>query len=390
MAEPMKIRANMAGDKVEVKVLMSHEMETGQRKDSKGAVIPAWFIQNVTATHNGKTVLSAEWGPAVAKNRSCRSDRRKRATRSSSRGPTTTATSAPTKRRSRNDAVRRNPQSQQFGGEHREPDAPDRHRRFARDCGRGARAAAAQRRRRDRALSRSPGRRQSRGAVGSARRSALEAEGRPEERVARAMRPWPRARCREGRLHRAAQVLQGHGQGRGPRVAAGVVHGEPAGLHARAGEEGSVRRSGQEGTDGCPRRLHHFRVTRHQDERAGGAPKEVEAYELGRKMFYFRGGPHDFACATAMAPTTSASDCRIFRILRRADAQKAYTTWPAYRVSQGEVRSFQWRLYDCFASSASPSSSSCRPLRSRSPCFSRKTPTAARSTPRPSSAAEAI
>ena len=68
MADPMKIRANMAGDKVEVKVLMSHEMETGQRKDSKGAAIPAWFIQNVTATYNGKTVLSAQWGPAVAKN----------------------------------------------------------------------------------------------------------------------------------------------------------------------------------------------------------------------------------------------------------------------------------------------------------------------------------
>jgi len=44
MADPMKIRATMAGDKVEVKVLMAHEMETGQRKDSSGKVIPAWFI----------------------------------------------------------------------------------------------------------------------------------------------------------------------------------------------------------------------------------------------------------------------------------------------------------------------------------------------------------
>jgi sulfur-oxidizing protein SoxZ len=52
----------------EVKVLMSHEMETGQRRDAAGKPIPAWFIQNVTATHNGKTVLSAQWGPAVAKN----------------------------------------------------------------------------------------------------------------------------------------------------------------------------------------------------------------------------------------------------------------------------------------------------------------------------------
>ena len=68
MADPMKIRANMVGDKVVVKVLMAHEMETGQRKDSAGKTIPAWFIQNVTATHNGKTVLAAQWGPAVSKN----------------------------------------------------------------------------------------------------------------------------------------------------------------------------------------------------------------------------------------------------------------------------------------------------------------------------------
>jgi len=68
MADPMKIRATMAGDKVEVKVLMSHDMETGQRKNSQGKVIPAHYISNVTAIHNGKTVLSAEWGPAVSKN----------------------------------------------------------------------------------------------------------------------------------------------------------------------------------------------------------------------------------------------------------------------------------------------------------------------------------
>ena len=68
MADPMKIRANLVGDSTEVKVLMSHEMETGQRKDAQGKTIPAWFIQNVAATHNGKTVMSAQWGPAVSKN----------------------------------------------------------------------------------------------------------------------------------------------------------------------------------------------------------------------------------------------------------------------------------------------------------------------------------
>jgi sulfur-oxidizing protein SoxZ len=68
MADPMKIRATLNGDTVEVKVLMAHEMETGQRKSASGAVIPAHFITNVTATWNGRTVLAAEWGPAVSKN----------------------------------------------------------------------------------------------------------------------------------------------------------------------------------------------------------------------------------------------------------------------------------------------------------------------------------
>ena len=68
MADPMKIRANAVGDATEVKVLMNHEMETGQRKDAQGKTVPAWFIQNVTAAWNGKTVLSAQWGPAISKN----------------------------------------------------------------------------------------------------------------------------------------------------------------------------------------------------------------------------------------------------------------------------------------------------------------------------------
>src|SRR5574337_1113651 len=68
MADPMRIRAQAAGDKTTVRVLMSHEMETGQRKDSAGKVIPAWFIQEVTAALNGKTVLSAQWGTSIAKN----------------------------------------------------------------------------------------------------------------------------------------------------------------------------------------------------------------------------------------------------------------------------------------------------------------------------------
>ena len=68
MADPMRIRAQAAGDKATVRVLMSHEMESGQRKDAAGALVPAWFIQDVEARHNGKSVMTAEWGPAVSKN----------------------------------------------------------------------------------------------------------------------------------------------------------------------------------------------------------------------------------------------------------------------------------------------------------------------------------
>jgi sulfur-oxidizing protein SoxZ len=69
MAEPMRIRATMAGDVADVKVLMNHPMETGLRKDAKtGQLVPAHFIQEVAATINGAAVLNAEIGGGVSKN----------------------------------------------------------------------------------------------------------------------------------------------------------------------------------------------------------------------------------------------------------------------------------------------------------------------------------
>ncbi len=68
MADPMRIRAQAAGDKTTVRVLMNHEMESGQRRDAAGKLVPAWHINEVSASHNGKVVLTAEWGPAVSKN----------------------------------------------------------------------------------------------------------------------------------------------------------------------------------------------------------------------------------------------------------------------------------------------------------------------------------
>jgi sulfur-oxidizing protein SoxZ len=68
MAEPMKIRATLQGDAADVRILMLHPMETGQRKDAKGKIVPMHFIQSVVVTHNGKTVLDAQWSQAVSRN----------------------------------------------------------------------------------------------------------------------------------------------------------------------------------------------------------------------------------------------------------------------------------------------------------------------------------
>ena len=78
-------------------------------------------------------------------------------------------------------------------------------------------------------------------------------------------------------------------------------------------------------------------------------PKEIEMYKLGEKMFYFRGGPHDFGCVTCHGADNQRIRLQDLPNLTKLEgAQKAYTTWPAYRVSQGELRTFQWRLNDCF------------------------------------------
>ena len=67
MADPMRIRASANNGVTDVKVLMKHDMETGQRKDAAGATIPAWHIPLVTATYQGREVLAAQFGPSVAK-----------------------------------------------------------------------------------------------------------------------------------------------------------------------------------------------------------------------------------------------------------------------------------------------------------------------------------
>jgi len=65
----IKIRAKNKNGLTTVKALINHPMETGLRKNKKTSkMIPAHFIQQVACTHNGKTVLNADWGTAISKN----------------------------------------------------------------------------------------------------------------------------------------------------------------------------------------------------------------------------------------------------------------------------------------------------------------------------------
>lgn len=68
MGNPMRIRAVNKDGVTEVKVLMSHEMETGQRKDASGNIIPAHHITELTVKHNDRVVLEGQFGPSVSKN----------------------------------------------------------------------------------------------------------------------------------------------------------------------------------------------------------------------------------------------------------------------------------------------------------------------------------
>ena len=68
MAGPMKIRATLAAGMTEIRVLMTHPMETGQRKDPDGKLVPAYFIQNVAVKRNGRTVLESEISQGVSRN----------------------------------------------------------------------------------------------------------------------------------------------------------------------------------------------------------------------------------------------------------------------------------------------------------------------------------
>ena len=78
-------------------------------------------------------------------------------------------------------------------------------------------------------------------------------------------------------------------------------------------------------------------------------PKELEAFQIGEQLFYRRAGPHDFACVSCHGENGKRIRLQeLPKLTDPLDARKIFTTWPAYRVSQGTVRTMQHRLYDCY------------------------------------------
>ena len=73
MAENVKPRVKVpskasAGDTIAIKTLISHPMESGQRKDSDGNLIPRSIINRFTAEFNGESVIDVAIEPSVSTN----------------------------------------------------------------------------------------------------------------------------------------------------------------------------------------------------------------------------------------------------------------------------------------------------------------------------------
>jgi len=78
-------------------------------------------------------------------------------------------------------------------------------------------------------------------------------------------------------------------------------------------------------------------------------PKEIASFQRGEKIFFYRAGPYDFSCASCHGEDGKRIRLQdLPNLMKSEPAKRAFATWPAYRVSQGAMRTMQWRLYDCF------------------------------------------
>ena len=240
MADPMRIRANLVGDSTEVKVLMSHQMETGQRKDAQGKIIPAWFIQNVAghAQRQDGPVRAVGHGDFAESVPRVQVQGRRQGRQGAGH-----VDRQPRRQAHGRGRHRMNAQSQRCGKRH----AGRARASVARVVALAAFVArdgvgAVLRGRRNRQISRRAEGRQPGRAVGSARRGLVDAAARPEAGFVRALRLGAGTRRRQRRLRADAALLRRRRSRDGPRVAPRLLHGHAAGLHRGRREEESLRR----------------------------------------------------------------------------------------------------------------------------------------------------
>ncbi len=78
-------------------------------------------------------------------------------------------------------------------------------------------------------------------------------------------------------------------------------------------------------------------------------PSEKQAYELGRKLFFHRTGAWDFSCASCHGEEGKRIRMQDLPLLYKpVYARPVMATWPAYRVSNSEMKTMQWRINDCY------------------------------------------
>ncbi|WP_428424886.1 sulfur oxidation c-type cytochrome SoxA [Methylibium sp.] len=76
---------------------------------------------------------------------------------------------------------------------------------------------------------------------------------------------------------------------------------------------------------------------------------ERKTYELGKRAFFYRGGPYDFSCASCHGqPDRRIRLQDLPELTKNPGDGVGFAAWPAYRVSSGELWSMQRRLNDCF------------------------------------------
>jgi L-cysteine S-thiosulfotransferase len=357
MADPMRIRAQSSGDKATVRVLMSHEMESGQRKDASGKTVPAWFIQEVTAKHNGKDVFSAEWGPAVSKNPFLQF-----AVKGAKAGDKIAVTWKDNKGDTRTDEAtfRDRAKIKQRVKSKLHPLCLRITTEVTMNKASSLAMAIAL------ALSTIPALAQKTASQGIDEYRAMLQDGNPADLFeAKGEDLWKKARgpknaslekCDlgkgpgvfkgafvelpkyfadtqrvqdlESRLVTCMETLQGFNAAEISKTAFG--RGEMANVTALATWI-AAESKGQ-----------RFNLSQ-------AHPQEKTFYEVGKRLFFQRGGSHDFSCASCHGEEGKRIRLQDLPILTKNPGDGVgFAAWPAYRVSNGQMWSMQLRLNDCY------------------------------------------